>query len=255
MHLMSAGRLQLYDKPAGPRDRTSRLLHRPAREAGGASCACASSAPSRPRGSSCFARTSSRRSEALATLGPEAWPDPAAPRAESAARRAAARCTRVLRDQHVIAGIGRSWVDEILWQAQLSPYKRGADLDVGEAERLSDAMRRDARAARSRTTSRRSACRSPTSCRCRCRCTATRASRVRAAATTLQGRALRGLRDRLLPDVPDRRPRAQGPAPVAAAALSRTRRAVVRSDLVWLFGAGQKLDWRSRTSRASKRRR
>src|SRR3977135_252911 len=28
IHLMSAGRLQLYDKPAGPRDRTSRLLLR-----------------------------------------------------------------------------------------------------------------------------------------------------------------------------------------------------------------------------------
>src|ERR1700733_2825278 len=26
MHLMSAGRLQLFDRPAGPRDRTSRLL-------------------------------------------------------------------------------------------------------------------------------------------------------------------------------------------------------------------------------------
>src|SRR3954454_24216577 len=26
IHLMSAGRLQLFDKPAGPRDRTSRLL-------------------------------------------------------------------------------------------------------------------------------------------------------------------------------------------------------------------------------------
>src|ERR1700683_199559 len=28
IHLMSAGRLQLYDRPAGPRDRTSRLLER-----------------------------------------------------------------------------------------------------------------------------------------------------------------------------------------------------------------------------------
>src|SRR5689334_25396146 len=28
IHLMSAGRLQLFDKPAGPRDRTSRLLVR-----------------------------------------------------------------------------------------------------------------------------------------------------------------------------------------------------------------------------------
>src|SRR6476646_1674847 len=37
VHLMSAGRLQLYDKRAGPRDRTSRLLVRirPADGAGG----------------------------------------------------------------------------------------------------------------------------------------------------------------------------------------------------------------------------
>jgi formamidopyrimidine-DNA glycosylase len=40
----------------------------------------------------------------------------------------------------VIAGIGRSWVDEILWQARLSPYKRGADLDEHEAARLRDAI-------------------------------------------------------------------------------------------------------------------
>src|SRR5438067_1947533 len=40
----------------------------------------------------------------------------------------------------VIAGIGRSWVDEILWEAELSPYKRGADLEPGEAERLREVM-------------------------------------------------------------------------------------------------------------------
>ena len=45
-----------------------------------------------------------------------------------------------MRDQHVIAGIGRSWVDEILWEARLSPYKRGADLSVEEAGRLREAM-------------------------------------------------------------------------------------------------------------------
>src|SRR5581483_11599934 len=32
----------------------------------------------------------------------------------------------LLRDQRTIAGIGRSWVDEILWEARLSPYKRGS---------------------------------------------------------------------------------------------------------------------------------
>ncbi len=39
----------------------------------------------------------------------------------------------------MIAGIGRSWVDEILWQAELSPYKRGADLEDDEADALQDA--------------------------------------------------------------------------------------------------------------------
>jgi len=46
----------------------------------------------------------------------------------------------LLRDQRVIAGIGRSWVDEILWEAMLSPYKRGADLDGEEAARLREAI-------------------------------------------------------------------------------------------------------------------
>ena len=46
----------------------------------------------------------------------------------------------MLRDQQVIAGIGRTWVDEILHHAQLSPFKRGDDLDEGEAERLRAAM-------------------------------------------------------------------------------------------------------------------
>ena len=123
--------------------------------------------------------------EAIATLGPEAWPDPPADLAEllDAAR---ARCTRVLRDQRVIAGIGRSWVDEILWTARLSPFKRGDDLDDDEAARAARGDRAASSAARSSTTSASSSCRSPTSCRCRCRCTATRASRARAAARRIE---------------------------------------------------------------------
>ena len=46
----------------------------------------------------------------------------------------------LLRDQHVIAGIGRSWVDEILWQRQLSPFKRGDDLDEDERARLRESI-------------------------------------------------------------------------------------------------------------------
>jgi formamidopyrimidine-DNA glycosylase len=40
----------------------------------------------------------------------------------------------------VIAGIGRSWVDEILWEARLSPFKRGDDLDDEEAAALRTAI-------------------------------------------------------------------------------------------------------------------
>jgi formamidopyrimidine-DNA glycosylase len=40
----------------------------------------------------------------------------------------------------VIAGIGRSWVDEILWGAKLSPFKKGADLTDAETEDLAAAF-------------------------------------------------------------------------------------------------------------------
>jgi formamidopyrimidine-DNA glycosylase len=76
--------------------------------------------------------------EALAELGPEAWPDPP-PLRELLAAEGARPLNAVLRDQHVIAGIGRSWVDEILWTAMLSPFKRADDLDDDEAETLRDA--------------------------------------------------------------------------------------------------------------------
>ena len=46
----------------------------------------------------------------------------------------------MLRDQHVIAGIGRTWVDEILWAAMLSPFRQGDDLDDEEVERLHQAI-------------------------------------------------------------------------------------------------------------------
>src|SRR2546430_1373728 len=46
----------------------------------------------------------------------------------------------LLRDQRVIAGIGRSWADEILHAARLSPFKRGSDLGAAEAEALRAAI-------------------------------------------------------------------------------------------------------------------
>ena len=126
MHLMSAGRLQLYDSVASARDRTVRLALTLAdgrqlrlREFGSRQAAWAKLLPSETLDAD----------EALAKLGPEAWPEPP----PLAALLAGARPLHtVLRDQRVIAGIGRAWADEILWGAQLSPYKRGGDLSATE---------------------------------------------------------------------------------------------------------------------------
>ena len=139
IHLMSAGRLQLYDKRAGPRDRTSRMLVRVrmAGEGGAEAELRLREFGSKQAAWVKLLRTDELDQEqALATLGPEAWPDP--PPLASLLDAARPMHT-MLRDQHMIAGIGRSWVDEILWEAQLSPYKRGADLTEEEAQRLREA--------------------------------------------------------------------------------------------------------------------
>ena len=80
-------------------------------------------------------RAPSRRTTAIATLGPEAWPDPPDLR-ELLAPQGARPLHAVLRDQRVITGIGRSWVDEILWTARLSPFQRAGDLDAEQATAL-----------------------------------------------------------------------------------------------------------------------
>ncbi len=143
IHLMSAGRLQLYDKRAGPRDRTSRLLVR-VRLAGEGGAEA--ELRLREFGSKQAAWVKLLRAgeldqdPALATLGPEAWPDPGDPVALRELLDAPRPLHTMLRDQRTIAGIGRSWVDEILWESQLSPYKRGADLTEEEAGRLREAI-------------------------------------------------------------------------------------------------------------------
>jgi formamidopyrimidine-DNA glycosylase len=50
------------------------------------------------------------------------------------------RLHSLLRDQRVIAGIGRAWANEILHRAQLSPYALTQDLDADSVERLADAI-------------------------------------------------------------------------------------------------------------------
>jgi formamidopyrimidine-DNA glycosylase len=136
IHLMSAGRLQLYDKRASPRDRTSRLLVRVdherelrLREFGTRQAAWVK-----------LIRGADQvdKEELIATLGPEAWPDP--PEDLKPLLDKPRPLHTMLRDQRVLAGIGRSWVDEILWTAGLSPFKRGGDLTEDEAATLRKAI-------------------------------------------------------------------------------------------------------------------
>jgi formamidopyrimidine-DNA glycosylase len=135
MHLMSAGRLMLYDKRGSLRDKTSRVLIRlpgerelRLREFGTKQAAWIK----------LLTLDGLEAEESLRTLGPEAWPDPPASLEE---RLAVPRPLHsLLRDQQVVAGIGRTWVDEILHCAKLSPFKRGDDLSPRETTALREAM-------------------------------------------------------------------------------------------------------------------
>jgi formamidopyrimidine-DNA glycosylase len=129
---MSAGRIGLFEGRASMRDRRARLLVRldgdrelRLREFGTQQRAWVKLLPADAIDSD----------EAVATLGPEAWPAP--PPDEFAALIDQPRHLHpLLRDQRTIAGMGRSWSDEILWTAGLSPFRQGSELDEEEVERL-----------------------------------------------------------------------------------------------------------------------
>jgi formamidopyrimidine-DNA glycosylase len=134
IHLMSAGRLQLFDARASLRDKASRLL---VRLTDGRELRLREFGTKQAAWVKLLTPEGLEAEEHISTLGPEAYPDPPvlgpildAPRPLHG----------LLRDQRVIAGIGRSWVDEILHEAKLSPFKRGSELSEDEAERLREAI-------------------------------------------------------------------------------------------------------------------
>ena len=136
VHLMSAGRLQAFDKRASLRDKASRVLIRLTdgrelrlREFGSKQRAWAKLLPD----------AEVENDEMVATLGPEAWPAPPLPELAAAVDQPR-HLHPLLRDQRQIAGIGRQWVDEVLWRAKLSPFKKGSELEPDEVERLYDAL-------------------------------------------------------------------------------------------------------------------
>ena len=137
LHLMSAGRLQLFDKRASLRDKTSRIL---VRLSGDRELRLREFGTKQAAWARLLTLEGLAADETLRGLGPEAWPDP--PEADVLAERLAQPrpLHSLLRDQAVIAGIGRTWVDEILHAAQLSPFKRGDDLSPSESEALRGAI-------------------------------------------------------------------------------------------------------------------
>ena len=136
IHLMSAGRLRVFDKRASLKDRASRVL---IRLEDGRELRLREFGTKQRAWAKLLATEAVEEDEAVARLGPEAWPTPPLD-AFAAAIDLPRHLHPLLRHQGDIAGIGRSWVDEILWEARLSPFKQGSELSAGEVERLHGAL-------------------------------------------------------------------------------------------------------------------
>ncbi len=134
VHLMSAGRLKYV--PQGGKGAKTPMFR--LRFADGGELQL-TEAGSKKRAGVWLLRPDAAREE-LAHLGPEA--DQLS--VEDVARILASDSRRLhslLRDQRLIAGIGRAWANEILWAAKLSPYQLSTQVDAAETERLSEAIR------------------------------------------------------------------------------------------------------------------
>jgi formamidopyrimidine-DNA glycosylase len=133
VHLMSAGRLK-YVPPNGKGAKTP--IFRVRFTDGGE--LQLTEAGSKKRAGVWLLRPDALQAE-LAHLGPEA--DRLT--TEDVARILASDSRRLhslLRDQRLIAGIGRAWANEILWAAELSPYQLSTQVDADETERLAAAI-------------------------------------------------------------------------------------------------------------------
>jgi formamidopyrimidine-DNA glycosylase len=133
VHLMSAGRLRYV--AAGAKGAKSPAFR--VRFADGGELQL-TEAGSKKRAGVWLLRPDALAAE-LAHLGPEAE----TLTAEQLAHILATESRRVhslLRDQRLIAGIGRAWANEILWAAKLSPYSLSTQLDETEVARLHEAI-------------------------------------------------------------------------------------------------------------------
>jgi formamidopyrimidine-DNA glycosylase len=133
VHLMTAGRLKyLRAGESGPKTPAFRL------EFEGGSQLVLTEAGAKKR-AGVWLLTPEQAEAELAHLGPEAYGLGAERLAEICAAESR-RLHSLLRDQRVIAGIGRAWANEILHRAGLSPYQLTQDLSEEQVRSLADAI-------------------------------------------------------------------------------------------------------------------
>ena len=142
VHLMTAGRLR-YLRPGekGPKTPAFQLVFE-----GGARLVLTEAGAKKRAG--VWLLTPEAVEAELAHLGPEAL-GLGADRLEQICADESRRLHSLLRDQRLIAGIGRAWANEILHRARLSPYALSRELTREEVERLAACMRFSATSARS----------------------------------------------------------------------------------------------------------
>jgi formamidopyrimidine-DNA glycosylase len=133
VHLMSAGRVRyLRFGERGPKTPAFRLVFE-----GGGQLVLTEAGPKKRAG--VWLLTPDAAEQELAHLGPEALGLGVERLAEICAAESR-RLHSLLRDQRVIAGIGRAWANEILHTAGLSPYALSRELTSEEVERLAVAI-------------------------------------------------------------------------------------------------------------------
>jgi formamidopyrimidine-DNA glycosylase len=133
VHLMSAGRVRyLRAGEAGPKTPAFRLRF----EGGGQLVLTEAGAKKR---AGVWLLTPEAAEEELAHLGPEALGLGAKRLGEILAVEPR-RLHSLLRDQRVIAGIGRAWANEILHTAALSPFATAQGLTPGQVQTLAEAI-------------------------------------------------------------------------------------------------------------------
>jgi formamidopyrimidine-DNA glycosylase len=133
VHLMTAGRLK-YVPAGGAAPKTPAFA---LEFAGGAKLVLTENAKKKRAG--VWLLTPEGADAELARLGPEA-DSLDAQRLDEIVHGESRRLHALLRDQRLIAGIGRAWANEILHAAKLSPYALSTELDDEEVARLDAAI-------------------------------------------------------------------------------------------------------------------